>query len=668
MINIRTLSLLIGCWSLFGVGAPAQAVDGLPQAVSTLVVSGGGWGHSTGMSQYGAQGQAKAGASFAQILSHYYGGASLAALGTDLPHPGNVWVGLEQNLTRADIGIGGVAGSLVTITRDAEIVQVPAPGVVTLTFSPTGCALSTGSVAWPSGSCWFEVGWDGWTPQPQTILYLPNNGGASRAYSRGFLHVRPNQPNPTGFHLSLEIDMQHYLYGLGEVPSSWHPEALKAQAVAARSYGVNRMVTRGLPEASATQQLACWCQLYDTVRDQNYVGREKEIEVGGANWVAAVDATAGLVLSHPEAVDASGARIALPAYYSSSSFGHTEDSGFAFGSGVTPSYLRGVPDAWSVDPTVGNKFASWTEEKVLTEVAAALGMSTITGATITGWSRSGAAAEVTFTGLAGGGPASLAFSTPTLRTKLKLRSSQLTAVSVKTVAPGYQLAMHDPTSGIVTIRSSDGSTQRFYFGIPSDQPVMCDWNGDGIDTVGLFRASSGFLYLRNSNTQGVGEVEIFYGIPGDKPVCGDWDGDGVDSIGVFRSSNKTFYLRNSITQGFADLTFGFNLAGSVPVAGDWNGDGIDTVGLYDTKTRTLRLAASNQDSSVATTFAYTNAQTTDRLVIGDWNGDRIDTVGVYRPADYAFYLRDAFSQSGPADYTVKPFGEPFMNPLAGVWG
>ncbi len=33
-----------------------------------------------------------------------------------------------------------------------------------------------------------------------------------------------------------EMSMQKYLYGIAEMPSSWHPEALKAQAIAARSY------------------------------------------------------------------------------------------------------------------------------------------------------------------------------------------------------------------------------------------------------------------------------------------------------------------------------------------------------------------------------------------------------------------------------------------------
>jgi len=52
-------------------------------------------------------------------------------------------------------------------------------------------------------------------------------------------------------------------------------------------------------------------------------------------------------------------------------------------------------------------------------------------------------------------------------------------------------------------------------------------------------------------------------------VVGDWDGNGTDTIGVFR--NGVFYLRNSNTNGFADLAFTYGQPGDVPVVGDWNG-------------------------------------------------------------------------------------------------
>ena len=50
---------------------------------STFVFSGKGFGHGVGMSQWGAQGMALGGASYQQILAHYYVGTALTAIGGD---------------------------------------------------------------------------------------------------------------------------------------------------------------------------------------------------------------------------------------------------------------------------------------------------------------------------------------------------------------------------------------------------------------------------------------------------------------------------------------------------------------------------------------------------------------------------------------------------------
>ena len=96
-----------------------------------------------------------------------------------------------------------------------------------------------------------------------------------------------------------------------------------------------------------------------------------------------------------------------------------------------------------------------------------------------------------------------------------------------------------------------------------------DWNGDGFDTIGVFRPSNGVVFLNNTNVGGIADIAINYGLPGDKPVVGDWNNDGIDSIGVYRGD--TFYLRNSNTAGFADLVATLSEPGDLPVAGNWDG-------------------------------------------------------------------------------------------------
>ena len=54
-------------------------------------------------------------------------------------------------------------------------------------------------------------------------------------------------------------------------------------------------------------------------------------------------------------------------------------------------------------------------------------------------------------------------------------------------------------------------------------PLVGDWTGDGIDTIGLYNPATGYFYLRNSNTTGVGDITFFYGDPTQNwtPVAGD---------------------------------------------------------------------------------------------------------------------------------------------------
>ena len=113
----------------------------------------------------------------------------------------------------------------------------------------------------------------------------------------------------------------------------------------------------------------------------------------------------------------------------------------------------------------------------------------------------------------------------------------------------------------------------FLFGNPGDTPVVGDWDGDGVDEIGLYRESSGFFYYRNTLTTGVADGQFYFGDPGDRFVAGDWGiVDGADTPGLFRPSNQTFYFRHDLTQGNADAQFTWTGAGMgwLPVAGDFD--------------------------------------------------------------------------------------------------
>jgi stage II sporulation protein D len=88
-----------------------------------------------------------------------------------------------------------------------------------------------------------------------------------------------------------EVALDDYLKGISEVPSSWPPEVLRAQAIAARTYLL--WVLGNAPAGSAA---ALGAQICATESCQVYSGVAKERAPHGANWAAAVRDTAGLAL------------------------------------------------------------------------------------------------------------------------------------------------------------------------------------------------------------------------------------------------------------------------------------------------------------------------------------------------------------------------------------
>jgi hypothetical protein len=96
--------------------------------------------------------------------------------------------------------------------------------------------------------------------------------------------------------------------------------------------------------------------------------------------------------------------------------------------------------------------------------------------------------------------------------------------------------------------------------VPGDSAFAGDFDGNGVDEVGLHRVSSGRVYYRLSLTQGVADADFIYGNPGDVVFAGDWDGNGTDTVGLYRPGDGNWYLRLSNTQGAADHGVPFGLA------------------------------------------------------------------------------------------------------------
>jgi Subtilase family len=219
-----------------------------------------------------------------------------------------------------------------------------------------------------------------------------------------------------------------------------------------------------------------------------------------------------------------------------------------------------------------------------------------------------------------------------------------------------------PSNGALYLKNTNSTgiaEVQINYGLPGDYPVVGDWDGDGDTTIGIYR--NGVFYLRNENTIGFADIVFPFGVPGDQPIAGDWDGDGIDTIGVYRSSAITFYLRNSNSAGAPQMSFALGLPGDVGIAGDWDGDAMDTTGVFRPSNGVIFLK--NTNSTGFADIALNYGLPGDKPIMGDWNNDGIDTIGIYRNG--SFYLRNS-NTIGFAE-VIFGLGIPGDMPIAGNW-
>lgn len=319
-ISIRGKALVIAlaCAVLVPIGLAVPASAGS----ITYVVRGGGWGHGLGLSQWGAKGYADMGWTAGAIVKRFYSGTSVATSAM----PSSVRVGILQNSSSITLVPSGDVAFKVGATTVAT-----AHANETWTIAPTSAGAyrlsRNGTAVTTAGS-----------PTAHLVASWNWNGGVSvRVPTTGYTYRwGPLELNTTssgsGYRLRAILvisPFDRYLYGLGEVPSSWHSEALKAQVLAARTYAVEKIRRVGQNRAG------CNCALYASTIDQAYVGYAKETGAYGSKWVAAVNAVANQLILY-------GGK-PIQAYYSSSDGGATENNENVWG-GSPIAYLRGVRD------------------------------------------------------------------------------------------------------------------------------------------------------------------------------------------------------------------------------------------------------------------------------------------------------------------------------------
>jgi stage II sporulation protein D len=279
--------------------APAAA-----PAATSWTIKGAGWGHGIGMSQYGAYGQAQQGRNYQQILGHYYSGTVVSRASTRT-------IRVLLHASRSSVSFSGAtrAGNKTLSASKTYVARPSGAGVVIRASGGKRVAtFTTIPVRITSSRGYVRLG--------GTAM----NGVTSGNY-RGALELRPGMGGGVTAVNALSLDQ--YVMGVvpGEMPSSWHSEALKAQAVAARSY------------ALATDRGGSVFDQYPDTRSQVYRGMTGEV----SSTNDAVRATSSEVVTHNGQI--------VVTYFFSTSGGHTENIENVWGGEPVP-YLKGVEDPY----------------------------------------------------------------------------------------------------------------------------------------------------------------------------------------------------------------------------------------------------------------------------------------------------------------------------------
>ena len=616
--------------ALVGAATPAAAAETYPRPASgSWEVDGRGWGHGWGMSQWGAQGAAEQGLGYREILAFYYPGTQVGTVSNTplqvrlMAHQDTSSVTLWAPAGATGLSIAGAgdrtrsyAGGSVQVDRQNNHFRVrhtTASGTAgaTHTFAATELTVSAPNAG---GS---------------NVGAVVGSNSTTGTWYRGTIQLV--RENNTLLDVRNRVGLEQYLRGVvpREVPASWHGQALRAQAVAARSYVL----------AETPSGLTC-----DTTSCQVYGGRAVVNRAGTiltpqehARTDSAIADTAGEVRWH------SGA----PAFTQFSS----TNGGYSV-AGSKP-YLVARPDPYT-GTAAGDTRSRWSDRLPVSRVEAYC-------------PSNGRLEELVVVARDGNGAwggriseARLECSTGTrtLTNQYDLRFGMFSQWwRVRPPATGFFVSntlgteaqfvfqygrdedevfigdwdgngtdtimlRRGKTFHVSNTLRSGGADYAFDYGRVGDDILIGDWDGDGRDTIAVRRGRE--YHIRNDNRGGPAQQVITYGHADDDVLAGDWDGNERDTLAVRRGSE--YHVKNSLRGGPADVVVHYGRADDDVLVGDWNGNGRDTLGVRRGQVYHLKNVIAGGDADVVVSYG----RTTDEVYVGDWDGNGTDTLSLRR--------------------------------------
>ncbi|KRB44296.1 MULTISPECIES: SpoIID/LytB domain-containing protein [unclassified Terrabacter] len=556
-------------------------------ASSTFALSGRGFGHGVGLSQWGAYGAATKALTWQQIVGFYYPGTTRTAQGDPTLR---VWL--------SAVGTSGTQFSNVSgmVVSDGKR-QSTLPSTYRWRIVPEGSAVTLQA---NSGAGWFVVTtWRGSTlpltvsrPSTSSVrVLLPS--GTQREYA-GSVRVVPVSGKAYAVNL---VGSERYTRAVVpvEMSASWPAAALSAQAVAARTYAAHSRAAAG---SRVYDICDVSCQAYNGIADYSSAGTlvRRYEDTRSTN---ATTATAGNVLTY-------GGK---PAYtqYSASNGGRTVSGGTAYLPAKTDPYDGAVvsasnPSAWTTSLTAASVEKAFPTVGTLRTIA--VGSRTGGGGTGT-WG--GRVASVTVAGSAG----TSTVSGDTFRTRLGLRSTWWTVTS----APVRS----------VPISPRDVTGERL--------PDVILPSGSTLKTVSY----TGSMAFTTKQILSAG----FSGMRAAAAV-GPWSQDSLGDVVAIDAAGTAWYYpglgRSGLNAGRYQLATGWGSVNLVVPVGDWDGDGKTDIAARTTDGRLVLHRGDGTGRIVSSTTIGTGWGGLRQVTSGEYDGDgRRDLVAV-RATDGALVL------------------------------
>jgi len=566
MLSVGAASATVLATALVAA-APAKADEVYPRPWDSIVtLSGHGFGHGHGMSQWGAFGAAQArGLSWQSILAFYYPGTELTTLANtnirvrlDAVGSGVLYAPNAVGLTLTSPGVEAAPLPQVTSTGDAITryrVLPRADGRLQVEgLSSAGWALHQ-LTATPATLT---------NPSRGSLVDVRLKSGTMRTY-RGSLVV--NWATATALRPVSVLPMESYLRAVvpAEMPSTWHANALAAQAVAARSYANHNR------ENAAAGRVFDTC---DTTSCQMYSGLPAEHTTSDA----AIVATAGQTLT----------------YQGKAAFTQFAASNGGWSSAGNQPYLIARADPY--DGAIPNGANSWTKTISVAAIQAAwpsIGsyrrLRIISRDGHGAWG--GRVLQASIEGSAG----AVSVTGATIRSALGLRSDWFVPTNLRS-APSYPRDFtRDHKADILAVVGRTGSLRMYPgngtsgwlptkvvgagFGAYSKVLTAGTWDIDAISDV-IAAKPDGTLWLyagtaagplaapRKIGSSGWGSYNLVF-------PAGDFGGDGLSDLIARRTDGGLVLFSGNGSGGFLrarSIGVGWGIYTSVFSPGDFNGD------------------------------------------------------------------------------------------------